>query len=121
MINSANGMASSVQAPSSSSSANVPPPGLKTYFKTPEGQYKLQYEKGHPFGLIHYVQGKTVTQVLLPILFCSSPPPLFLFICFTAMLLGEVNPFLGPGRLFNPDWSRLGVGVDVARSCRIRC
>ncbi|CAI9098039.1 OLC1v1034591C1 [Oldenlandia corymbosa var. corymbosa] len=40
-------------------------PGLKTYFKTPEGRYKLQYEKTHPAGLLHYAHGKTVTQVTL--------------------------------------------------------
>ncbi|XP_030451495.1 probable catabolite repression protein creC [Syzygium oleosum] len=75
MINSANGMASSAQAPSSSSSANAPPPGLKTYFKTPEGRYKLQYEKGHPSGLMHYVQGKTVTQATLAHLKDRPSPP----------------------------------------------
>ncbi|MQL91170.1 hypothetical protein Taro_023777 [Colocasia esculenta] len=32
-------------------------PGLKTYFKTPEGRYKLQYEKTHPAGLLHYSHG----------------------------------------------------------------
>lgn len=37
--------------------------GLKTYFKTPEGRYKLQYEKTHPAGLLHYAHGKTLTQV----------------------------------------------------------
>ncbi|KAL0409901.1 UNVERIFIED_CONTAM: putative catabolite repression protein creC [Sesamum latifolium] len=41
------------------------PAGLKTYFKTPEGKYKLQYEKTHPAGLLHYAHGKTVTQVTL--------------------------------------------------------
>ncbi|BBH06007.1 Transducin/WD40 repeat-like superfamily protein [Prunus dulcis] len=40
-------------------------PGLKTYFKTPEGRYKLHYEKTHPSGLLHYAHGKTVTQVTL--------------------------------------------------------
>lgn len=50
---------------SSSSAANAQSPGLKTYFKTPEGRYKLQYEKTHPTGLLHYAHGKTVTQVTL--------------------------------------------------------
>lgn len=59
MINSSNGMIST-----SSSSANAQSPGLKTYFKTPEGRYKLHYEKTHPSGLLHYAHGKTVTQVL---------------------------------------------------------
>jgi len=61
-MNSANGMMSP-----SSSSGTVQSPGLKTYFKTPEGRYKLQYEKTHPSGLLHYAHGKTVTQV------CSQP------------------------------------------------
>ncbi|KAF9593013.1 hypothetical protein IFM89_019740 [Coptis chinensis] len=38
---------------------------LKAYFKTPEGRYKLQYEKTHPPGLLHYAHGKTVTQVTI--------------------------------------------------------
>lgn len=37
--------------------------GLKTYFKTPEGRYKLQYEKTHS-AVLHYSHGgKTVSQV----------------------------------------------------------
>ncbi|KAJ0089111.1 hypothetical protein Patl1_32077 [Pistacia atlantica] len=59
MINPANGMIST-----SSSSANAQSPGLKTYFKTPEGRYKLHYEKTHPSGLLHYAHGKTVTQLI---------------------------------------------------------
>ncbi|KAL9239314.1 hypothetical protein vseg_013649 [Gypsophila vaccaria] len=38
---------------------------LKTYFKTPEGRYKLQYEKSHPSGLLHYSHGKTLSQVTI--------------------------------------------------------
>ncbi|XP_042476568.1 WD repeat-containing protein 20 homolog [Macadamia integrifolia] len=49
----------------SSSSVNAQSPGLKTYFKTPEGRYKLQYEKTHPPGLLHYAHGKAVTQATL--------------------------------------------------------
>ncbi|KAH1030620.1 hypothetical protein J1N35_042794 [Gossypium stocksii] len=60
MINTANGMISTP-----SSSANAQSPGLKTYFKTPEGRYKLHYEKTYPSGLLHYSHGKTVTQVTL--------------------------------------------------------
>ncbi|KAJ4704876.1 WD repeat-containing protein [Melia azedarach] len=60
MINTANGMISQ-----SSSSANAQSPGLKTYFKTPEGRYKLYYEKTYPSGLLHYAHGKTVTQATL--------------------------------------------------------
>nr|CAB3459518.1 unnamed protein product [Digitaria exilis] len=37
--------------------------GLKTYFKTPEGRYKLQYEKTHS-AVLHYSHGgKTVSQL----------------------------------------------------------
>ncbi|XP_004304419.1 PREDICTED: dystrophia myotonica WD repeat-containing protein [Fragaria vesca subsp. vesca] len=64
MINTANGMMSST-ASSSAANNNAQSPGLKTYFKTPEGRYKLQYEKAHPSGLLHYPHGKTVTQVTL--------------------------------------------------------
>ncbi|KAI9392724.1 hypothetical protein POPTR_006G129100v4 [Populus trichocarpa] len=60
MINTSNGMIST-----SSTSANPQSPGLKTYFKTPEGRYKLHYEKTHPSGLLHYAHGKTATQVTL--------------------------------------------------------
>ncbi|KAG8376542.1 hypothetical protein BUALT_Bualt09G0074300 [Buddleja alternifolia] len=49
----------------SSASASAQGPVLKTYFKTPEGKYKLQYEKTHPPALLHYAHGKTVTQVTL--------------------------------------------------------
>ncbi|KAK6942822.1 WD40 repeat [Dillenia turbinata] len=59
MINTSNGMMAS------SSSNTAQSPGLKTYFKTPEGRYKLLYEKTHPAGLLHYTHGKTVTQVTL--------------------------------------------------------
>ncbi|GJN07282.1 hypothetical protein PR202_ga25102 [Eleusine coracana subsp. coracana] len=38
--------------------------GLKTYFKTPEGRHKLQYEKTHSSAVVHYGHsGKTVSQV----------------------------------------------------------
>ncbi|KAB2622321.1 WD repeat-containing protein 20-like [Pyrus ussuriensis x Pyrus communis] len=59
MISTANGMMQTA------SSSNAQSPGLKTYFKTPEGKYKLQYEKTHPSGLLHYGHGKTVTQATL--------------------------------------------------------
>ncbi|KAG5400682.1 hypothetical protein IGI04_015289, partial [Brassica rapa subsp. trilocularis] len=53
-------------SPSSSSpAANPQSPGIKTYFKTPEGKYKLHYEKTHSSSLLHYAHGKTVTQVTL--------------------------------------------------------
>ena len=64
MMNTSNG---TISGPSSSSSpaANPQAPGIKTYFKTPEGKYKLHYEKTHSSGLLHYAHGKTVTQVSL--------------------------------------------------------
>ncbi|KAL0718241.1 hypothetical protein Bca4012_067563 [Brassica carinata] len=64
MMNTSNG---TISAPSSSSSPAVNPqsPGIKTYFKTPEGNYKLHYEKTHSSSLLHYAHGKTVTQVTL--------------------------------------------------------
>ncbi|XP_010930800.1 uncharacterized protein [Elaeis guineensis] len=46
----------------SSSAINAQSPGLKTYFKTPEGRYKLQYEKTHPAAVLHYSHGKAVSQ-----------------------------------------------------------
>ncbi|KAM7263298.1 hypothetical protein ACFE04_000981 [Oxalis oulophora] len=58
--NNSNGMISSS---SSAANNNQSATGLKTYFKTPEGRYKLHYEKTHPSGLLHYAHGKTVTQV----------------------------------------------------------
>ncbi|KAH0452013.1 hypothetical protein IEQ34_019312 [Dendrobium chrysotoxum] len=50
---------------SPSSSMNPPTPALKTYFKSPEGRYKLQYEKTHPAGLLHYSHGKSVSQLII--------------------------------------------------------
>ncbi|PSR98174.1 WD repeat-containing protein [Actinidia chinensis var. chinensis] len=49
----------------SSTATNAQSPGLKTYFKTPEGRYKLQYEKTHPTSFVHFPLGKTITQVTL--------------------------------------------------------
>ncbi|XAR69079.1 hypothetical protein NMG60_11000538 [Bertholletia excelsa] len=70
---------SSTMTPSSSSATpagNAQSPSLKTYFKTPEGRYKLQYEKTHPAGLLHYAHGKTVTQVTLaPLRDKPTQPP----------------------------------------------
>lgn len=50
---------------SQSTAINSQSPGLKTYFKTPEGRYKLQYEKTHPAAVLHYSHGKAVSQVRL--------------------------------------------------------
>ncbi|KAK6146991.1 hypothetical protein DH2020_017903 [Rehmannia glutinosa] len=63
MMNS--GANNNMMSSASASGNNAPAPGLKTYFKTPEGKYKLQYEKTHPTGILHYAHGKTVTQVTL--------------------------------------------------------
>uniref|UniRef100_A0A5B7AS89 Uncharacterized protein n=1 Tax=Davidia involucrata TaxID=16924 RepID=A0A5B7AS89_DAVIN len=60
-----NSTTNTMMSSSSSAANNTQSPGLKTYFKTPEGRYKLQYEKTHPAGLLHYGHGKTVTQVTL--------------------------------------------------------
>ncbi|PSS23715.1 Catabolite repression protein creC [Actinidia chinensis var. chinensis] len=60
-----NSTSNTMMASSSSAPTNAQSPSLKTYFKTPEGRYKLQYEKTHPPGLLHFVHGKTVSQVTL--------------------------------------------------------
>ncbi|OAY79396.1 putative catabolite repression protein creC [Ananas comosus] len=52
-------------ASSSSSALNSQSPNLKSYFKTPEGRYKLQYEKSHPSILVHYSHGKAVSQLTI--------------------------------------------------------
>ncbi|KAK2418157.1 Transducin/WD40 repeat superfamily protein [Trifolium repens] len=68
MMNTANG---NMTTPSSSSSGGgggggtTQSQGLKTYFKTPEGKYKLQFEKTHPAGLLQFNHGKTVSLVTL--------------------------------------------------------
>lgn len=76
MMNSSNGN----MTPSSSSSAPTQSQGLKTYFKTPEGRYKLQFEKSHPAGLLQFNHGKTVSLV-----FHSTS--LFLFLNFNLVYL----------------------------------
>ncbi|URE43002.1 WD domain, G-beta repeat [Musa troglodytarum] len=50
---------------SSSAAVNSQSPSLKTYFKTPEGRYKLQYEKTHPAAVLHYSHGKAVSQLTI--------------------------------------------------------
>ncbi|XP_057536271.1 uncharacterized protein LOC130814211 [Amaranthus tricolor] len=65
MMNTSNG----IMSPSSSSNSGAintqSSTSLKTYFKTPEGRYKLQYEKSYPSGLLHYSHGKSFSQVTL--------------------------------------------------------
>ncbi|XP_040992851.1 dystrophia myotonica WD repeat-containing protein-like [Juglans microcarpa x Juglans regia] len=50
---------------SSPSATNAQSQALKTYFKTPEGRYKLHYEKTHPPGLLPYSHGKSISQITL--------------------------------------------------------
>ncbi|KAI0507222.1 hypothetical protein KFK09_013344 [Dendrobium nobile] len=38
---------------------------LKSDFKSPEGRYKLQYEKTHPAGLLHYSHRKSMSQLII--------------------------------------------------------
>lgn len=51
--------------------------GLKTYFKTPEGRYKLHSEKTHPPGILPYSHGKSVSQVGFFSSFFSPDFPFF--------------------------------------------
>lgn len=66
MMNTGNGMNSPSSAVNNTQST-VTGSGLKTYFKTPEGRYKLQYEKSYPFGLVHHSHphNRTVSQVTI--------------------------------------------------------
>ncbi|KAK8958348.1 hypothetical protein KSP40_PGU012651 [Platanthera guangdongensis] len=50
---------------SPSPSRNTQTPALKTYFKTPEGRYKLHNEKTHPASLLQFSHGKTVSQLTI--------------------------------------------------------
>ncbi|GLT62499.1 hypothetical protein SLA2020_351350 [Shorea laevis] len=50
---------------SSTTNAQAQAQALKTYFKTPEGRYKLQYEKTHSPGLLPYSHGKSVSLVTI--------------------------------------------------------
>ncbi|KAK9068651.1 hypothetical protein SSX86_012766 [Deinandra increscens subsp. villosa] len=54
-------------APSASSSSNTAAQslGLKNFFKTPEGRYKLQHDKTHPSSLLPYALAKSITQITL--------------------------------------------------------
>ncbi|CAM8888977.1 unnamed protein product [Rhodiola kirilowii] len=61
-MNSSYGKTSPSSAAGASSSQS---PGLKTYFKTPDGKYKLHCEKTNTAGFLQYAHGKTVTQVTL--------------------------------------------------------
>jgi hypothetical protein len=69
MHNGNNGYGNGVMTVASTGTTSYPPTtnaqaqALKTYFKTPEGRYKLQYEKTHPPGLLPYSHGKSVSLV----------------------------------------------------------
>ncbi|XAR60456.1 hypothetical protein NMG60_11033853 [Bertholletia excelsa] len=66
MINSSSNNSATINGSMSpSSTANPQSQGLKAYFKTPEGRYKLHSEKTHPAGLLPYAHGKSVTQITL--------------------------------------------------------
>ena len=76
--------------------------GLKTYFKTPEGRYKLRYEKTHS-AVLHYSHGgKTVSQVRVgSVLLLGDLRGLLqwmdafgrLFITANRILIGMQHPF----------------------------
>ncbi|XP_052172536.1 uncharacterized protein LOC127788387 isoform X3 [Diospyros lotus] len=70
MINTNN--ASMLPSSSSSAATNAQSPTLKTYFKTPEGRYRLHYEKTHPPGLLHYAHGRTLTQEIYTLVTLAS-------------------------------------------------
>ncbi|GAB2272383.1 hypothetical protein Dimus_007209 [Dionaea muscipula] len=64
MINTPNSMTAQSSASSSSANPQSSAP-LKAHFKTPEGRYKLQYEKTYPSGVLHLFHTKFVSQVTL--------------------------------------------------------
>jgi hypothetical protein len=71
--------------------------GLKTYFKTPEGRHKLQYEKAHSPAVVHYSHsGRTVSQV-------------------------PTSGGVGDGALnYRWRWGRCGAGISVSCCLSIR-
>lgn len=67
MINNAIGSTTAAAAATSqpSSSSNTAQNlGLKNFFKTPEGRYKLLHDKTHPSSLLPYALAKSITQVI---------------------------------------------------------
>ncbi|KAJ3671681.1 hypothetical protein LUZ60_007760 [Juncus effusus] len=91
-------------ATSSSSAINSQQsPGLKTYFKTPEGRYKLQYEKTHPPGVLHYSHGKSVSQLTIaylkekPANQSSATPPTPSSSSSSSSMRSAAAKFLGAG------------------------
>ncbi|KAK3022481.1 hypothetical protein RJ639_045810 [Escallonia herrerae] len=65
MMNSNHAATSINGSASSTNAAGGQSQGLKTYFKTPEGRYKLRYEKTHPSSLLPYALAKSITQITL--------------------------------------------------------
>ncbi|KAK7279360.1 hypothetical protein RJT34_24409 [Clitoria ternatea] len=63
MMNNSNGMIPTTSSSSNNTAQSTT--GLKTYFKTPEGRYKLHYDKSYPTNLLHYAHGKTVSHVTM--------------------------------------------------------
>ncbi|KAI7749425.1 hypothetical protein M8C21_000245, partial [Ambrosia artemisiifolia] len=59
-----NGTTTTTTTPSSSNTA-AQSIGLKTFFKTPEGRYKLHHDKTHPSSLLPYALAKSITQITL--------------------------------------------------------
>nr|XP_043609336.1 probable catabolite repression protein creC [Erigeron canadensis] len=59
--------------PSSNSAAAQSTLGLKNFFKTPEGRYKLLHDKTHPSSLLPYALAKSITQITLAQL--KNQPP----------------------------------------------
>ncbi|XP_035831666.1 uncharacterized protein LOC110873773 [Helianthus annuus] len=53
---------SNTAAASSSSNTAAQSLGLKNFFKTPEGRYKLLHDKTHPSFLLPYALAKSITQ-----------------------------------------------------------
>ncbi|MFS7916199.1 hypothetical protein Hanom_Chr02g00174311 [Helianthus anomalus] len=65
MINNEAAVSTTVAAPSTFSSNIVAQSlGLKNFFKTPEGRYKLRHDKCHPSSLLPY-EAKSITQVTI--------------------------------------------------------
>ncbi|KAJ0578732.1 hypothetical protein HanIR_Chr05g0251171 [Helianthus annuus] len=54
---------SNTAAASSSSNTAAQSLGLKNFFKTPEGRYKLLHDKTHPSSLLPYALAKSITQI----------------------------------------------------------
>ncbi|KAI3683496.1 hypothetical protein L1987_84001 [Smallanthus sonchifolius] len=65
MINNDVASTNTSAAPSASSNTAAQSLGLKNFFKTPEGRYKLHHDKSHPSSLLPYALAKSITQITL--------------------------------------------------------